>query len=244
MISQKTFSFGGALFSLDFYLWSREIYVLLVMIVNLRIFHFYDRRKICWFSVIFHFFFFREESFIPSSVRIRAESFRWDSMMRLICWFSSFFSLAQTSVKTEIKSWGGVLKINSRELENEWLLTKPFWAFIMMALDVASLNPFLMSANYWQPFFRRRFFSWAAEQNTKKYRQQEHTNGYKIIMLNSPLNVLWNDFSSRTSHTHLLNSQPSPSRRLNHCCEIFASTKKTLLNFTPTDWNIEWAKIY
>lgn len=54
--------------------------------------------------------------------------------------------------------------------------------------------------------FQAEIFSWAAEQKYKKksYRQQEHTNGYKIIMLNSPLNVLWNDFSSRTSHTHLL----------------------------------------
>lgn len=118
-------------------------------------------------------------------------------MIRLICWFSSIFCLAQTSVNGGRKrrrrgrsNWD-----TEKVLEKcrEWFFNKPFGLFIMMALHIASLNPLPMSQTTDNHFsVGGAFYSRGRAEKGKK-ENKTTTKRVRIISLNSTLNVLWND---------------------------------------------------
>lgn len=187
MTSQKDFFICFLSCEGIFYLWSWKIYafsVRFVMIAKIGEISFFLQ-----LSQISVDFFSVWSSFL--SVERCGTSKKWkfptNSITTLICWIFllQHLLLGRLDPCPDIRE--GNRKRNKKE---SWkmICTNRFGVFIMIALDVASLNPFLMSQNYWQSFFSQRFFLGA---------QQELQNGAQIIILNFPFNVLWNDSSYR-----------------------------------------------
>lgn len=100
--------------------------------------------------------------------------------------------------------------------------------FIMIALDVASLNPFRCHKTTDNHFSVREIFPGLKTRSRKRV---------QIIILNSPLNVLWNDSSYR-SMPPLFRFPQAPF--LQNLFLNFCRQQETLLN--SADWNIERAR--
>lgn len=135
----------------------------LVMIVNLRIFHFL--RPTEDLLIFVSSFFFRHSGNIFLSLQARKlkakskASWRFNNEINLLI-FVVFCCGPDTREKRN--QVGKALKANSWK-RNEF---QQFVSFIMMALDAASLNPFLMSQTT-DDHFSVRDFSWANEGKKK-----------------------------------------------------------------------------
>lgn len=100
--------------------------------------------------------------------------------------------------------------------------------FSMIALDVASLNPFRCHKTTDNHFSVREIFPGLKTRSRKRV---------QIIILNSPLNVLWNDSSYRSAPPlHCYPQTPS----LQILFLNFCRQQENFLN--SADWNIERAR--
>lgn len=141
------------------------------MIVNLRIFHFLrPPGKFVDFRLLLSALW--EDPYPSKRNEGRWDEnrkLRWDSMMRLICWF--FIVLPRRPWNAGIKAGGEMSSENKQSRRSERLSTNRL-SFYYDGSWCCIIKPIPDVANYWQPFFSRRFSLGIPE---KKWGKQKNT---------------------------------------------------------------------